>query len=168
MIRILKPPSPPEILADEGRKATADHCNGYEANPAAYQNGTRAFSFDSGIYGHASVKDRLIEAQHGKCCFCEAKITHISYWRPGGDPGHTTVTAERLRGGETVRGIANCGVTMGLINRIPRAARHSMGPGPISPLRRRLYQHRRPLLESAPFGGLLCLIASAASWSRPS
>src|SRR6185295_1123371 len=30
-------------------------------------------------YGHASVKDMLIEAQHGKCCFCEAKITHISY-----------------------------------------------------------------------------------------
>ncbi len=79
MIRILKSATPPEILVNEGRMATNGHCNGYEADPSAYQDGTRTFSFDSGIYGHASVKDMLIAAQHGKCCFCEAKITHISY-----------------------------------------------------------------------------------------
>jgi len=79
MIRILKPPTPPEILADEGRIATADHCDDYEADQNAYHDGTRKFFFDSRIYGHASVKAILIAAQHGKCCFCEAKITHISY-----------------------------------------------------------------------------------------
>ncbi len=41
--------------------------------------GTNTFSFDSGIYAHKTVKEALLAMQHGKCCFCEAKITHISY-----------------------------------------------------------------------------------------
>lgn len=45
----------------------------------AYDRGERDFEFDSGIYGAKSVKNRLIKAQHKKCCFCEARITHVSY-----------------------------------------------------------------------------------------
>jgi uncharacterized protein (TIGR02646 family) len=79
MIRILKPAAPPEVLEGKGKTATDGNCDSYTADQTAYDDGTRTFSFDSAIYGHSSVKDMLIEAQHGKCCFCEAKITHISY-----------------------------------------------------------------------------------------
>ena len=55
------------------------------------------FEFDSSVYGHKTVKKALIEAQHGKCCFCEAKVVHISYgdvehFRPKGG-----VSSERGR-----------------------------------------------------------------------
>lgn len=35
--------------------------------------------FRSDIYGASDVKESLRTAQHDKCCFCESKITHISY-----------------------------------------------------------------------------------------
>jgi uncharacterized protein (TIGR02646 family) len=79
MIRIRKPSSAPPILATRGQQETHANCASYDANPAAYDDGTVQFSFDSGIYGHDSVKRELIALQHGKCCFCEAKISHISY-----------------------------------------------------------------------------------------
>lgn len=37
------------------------------------------FNFDSTIYGHLEVKDKLSHLQNNKCCFCESKIGHISY-----------------------------------------------------------------------------------------
>ena len=43
------------------------------------------FNFDAGIYGHATVKQALIEAQYGKCCFCERKIGadgDVEHFRP--------------------------------------------------------------------------------------
>lgn len=79
MIRVHKPAVPPGILTDKGTAETSTNRDAYLANQAFYNNGTQSFSFDSGVYGHASVKESLIAAQHGKCCFCEAKITHISY-----------------------------------------------------------------------------------------
>lgn len=51
----------------------------YEGDQTAYDGGTKTFSFDPEIYGHDTVKEALIHAQHAKCAFCEAKITHISY-----------------------------------------------------------------------------------------
>ena len=44
-----------------------------------YDAGQRDFNFSSSIYGAKSVKNALIQAQHDKCCFCESKISHISY-----------------------------------------------------------------------------------------
>ncbi|MBN8678088.1 MAG: hypothetical protein J0M29_07665 [Chitinophagales bacterium] len=44
-----------------------------------FDSGEVEFEFISKIYGHKSVKAALIEAQHGKCCFCESKITAISF-----------------------------------------------------------------------------------------
>ncbi len=44
-----------------------------------YDNGERRFSFSSNIYGHRTIKEALKSLQHHKCCFCEAKITHISH-----------------------------------------------------------------------------------------
>lgn len=72
----------PEILANKGNAEQLALCD-------AYEQGKRKFDFKSGIYGHETVKNALIAMQHDKCCFCESKITHISYgdvehYRPKG------------------------------------------------------------------------------------
>lgn len=79
MISIHKPTVPPEILEARGREETGRNQEAYEKTPADFDRGAAQLSFDSSIYGHGTVKEALIAAQHGKCCFCEAKITHISY-----------------------------------------------------------------------------------------
>lgn len=50
-----------------------------QALTAAYDQGERNFKFDSNIYGNAEVKQTLKKVQHDKCCFCESKISHITY-----------------------------------------------------------------------------------------
>lgn len=72
----------PDILVNKGKVEQLALCD-------AYDQGTRKFDFKSGIYGHEVVKNALIAMQHDKCCFCESKITHISYgdvehYRPKG------------------------------------------------------------------------------------
>ncbi|MBM4042479.1 MAG: hypothetical protein FJ290_28640 [Planctomycetes bacterium] len=79
MIRIRRPSAAPAILADKGKKKQRALCSAYSRAPKAYKTGAKTFSFDSGVYGHGSVKTALIAMQHGKCCFCESKITHIAY-----------------------------------------------------------------------------------------
>jgi uncharacterized protein (TIGR02646 family) len=79
MIRIRKPADPPAVLAARGRKETKANRDAYDSDPVSYDDGSTTFSFDSSLYGHDSVKQSLIAAQYGKCCFCEAKITHIAY-----------------------------------------------------------------------------------------
>jgi len=70
MIKLTKPVPGPEILTGSSNRGPK---NDYD------NNNKRDFEFDSDIYGAKSVKNKLIEAQHHKCCFCEAKITHTSY-----------------------------------------------------------------------------------------
>src|SRR5262249_33142527 len=72
MIRVHRPPTVPLILATKGAAATAALC-------ADYLAGTREFIFDRDIYGAAEVKEALKQAQHDKCCFCESKVSHISF-----------------------------------------------------------------------------------------
>jgi uncharacterized protein (TIGR02646 family) len=79
MIRVKKPARPPAVLRTQGRSLTKSLCKDYDTFSADYCSGTRKFDFDAAIYGDESVKNALREAQHGKCCFCEAKITHIAY-----------------------------------------------------------------------------------------
>lgn len=64
-------PAPP-ILVNKGMAETAILC-------AQYAAGKVNFKFDNEIYGHPDVKTLLRTVQDGKCCFCEAKIEHISY-----------------------------------------------------------------------------------------
>jgi uncharacterized protein (TIGR02646 family) len=45
----------------------------------AFENGETKFDFDSKIYGHKTVKDELKRIQHNKCCFCEAKVSHVAH-----------------------------------------------------------------------------------------
>ena len=95
MVRIDKSGTPvPEILApgEEGHQKT-------ENMKLDYDNGKSTFSFSSRIYGHKTVKETLKNLQYHKCCFCEAKITHISHgdvehFRPKG--GFQTSLNERL------------------------------------------------------------------------
>lgn len=79
MIRIAKPIQAPAILRKRGADETAANNNQFDENPDSYRDSTKTFDFESSIYGAKSVKNKLIAIQHGKCCFCESRITHISY-----------------------------------------------------------------------------------------
>jgi len=75
LIRVVKPDFPPKILRDgrsRGPRAT-------KKLKKAYEQGERHFEFHSDIYAAKSVKNALIKAQHGKCCFCESQVTHVDY-----------------------------------------------------------------------------------------
>lgn len=74
MIRIVKNRGP-AILVKSGHRGP----RATERVKAAWDAGDREFEFDSGIYAAKSVKQELIAIQHGKCCFCESKITHVDY-----------------------------------------------------------------------------------------
>ena len=64
--------SEPDILINEGKAEQKKLC-------AVYEQSKRKFDFKSSIYGHQSVKTALLSMQHDKCCFCESKVTAISY-----------------------------------------------------------------------------------------
>src|SRR5687768_2476393 len=84
MIRINKTKyPPPPVLLKEG----ALECNAYiasytSASPGyhlADHSARTKFDFSSAIYAHDSVKELLKHIQDHKCCFCEAKVSHISH-----------------------------------------------------------------------------------------
>lgn len=75
MIRVVKPDAPPKVLREKGARGPKATKNLTDA----YDRGQRHFEFNSSIYGDKSVKTALIKAQHGKCCFCESKLRHISH-----------------------------------------------------------------------------------------
>jgi uncharacterized protein (TIGR02646 family) len=79
MIRIYKPNKAPRVLTTKGEAERERLCQAYDADPAAYRSGAKTFEFKSSIYGSAAVKRALIRAQHGKCAFCESRITHVAY-----------------------------------------------------------------------------------------
>lgn len=79
MIRIDKPDAAPEKLRTDGKNERRRLSNLYTHHSEAYDAGDRTFEFNSHLYGHKTVKDALIRAQHGKCAFCESKVTHVAY-----------------------------------------------------------------------------------------
>jgi uncharacterized protein (TIGR02646 family) len=79
LIKINKPENPPEVLLKRGKKNRRSHCTSYTRNRKKYDSGEKKFDFDSGIYGHKTVKQALVDAQYGKCCFCESRVVDISY-----------------------------------------------------------------------------------------
>lgn len=85
MIRIHRPLQTPDVLITAGTAERDKICRAFDASPSDYQSGRRKFTFDRRIYGHATVKDSLIAAQHKKCCFCEAKVGNdgdVEHFRP--------------------------------------------------------------------------------------
>jgi len=79
VIEIDKPRLAPKKLRIDGKKKTQANCTSYTQNKRGYDTGQKKFDFNSNIYGHKTVKAALRKAQHDKCCFCESKVTHISY-----------------------------------------------------------------------------------------
>lgn len=71
MIRVVKRAAPPGTLAARGSAAARAHA----AEVAAGLLPT----FDPTIWGDDAVRVALAADQHGKCCFCEAKIEHSSF-----------------------------------------------------------------------------------------
>ena len=74
MIRVRRPAVGPAILTDParpggGRRRTAELVARAEAA------GGDPGPVPAVCYNDPSVKRVLIEAQHGKCCFCEQKVT---------------------------------------------------------------------------------------------
>lgn len=83
----------PAVLQNKGKAEQQALCVAYDA-------GKREFKFDSAIYGNAAVKAALLKMQHDKCCFCESKISHISYgdvehYRPKG--GYKQIEQDELQ-----------------------------------------------------------------------
>lgn len=72
MIRVRRPSEVPDVLAQRGAENT-------ETLKAAYEAGEREFEFESGVYGHKDVKAALVDAQYGKCAFCESKVKHVAH-----------------------------------------------------------------------------------------
>ena len=84
MIKITKPAAP-AVLQRRGQAKRANHCAEYDQSPQDYDAGTKVFNFDAALYGHPAVKQALVDAQHGKCCFCERKIGgegDVEHFRP--------------------------------------------------------------------------------------
>lgn len=79
MIRIERPLDSPEVLQNAGKRETQENCESYGRQPDDYRSGTKKFSFNRDIYGHPSVKNTLLQAQHDKCCYCESKFRPTSY-----------------------------------------------------------------------------------------
>jgi uncharacterized protein (TIGR02646 family) len=60
--------------------ARESDCAAHDACPADYAKAKdpKKFEFDWAIYASPEVKRALRKAQSDKCCFCEAKVTHVS------------------------------------------------------------------------------------------
>ena len=92
MIRVRKPREAPAVLVTKGLPLR-------DAMIAEARRGADTFEFDRSLYGHATVKRSLLDAQYDKCAFCEAKITHVAH----GDVEHFRPKAGVLVGGRLVR-----------------------------------------------------------------
>lgn len=69
----------PDILKTQGKTQASALCAAYDRDADGYSKGEWDFKFDPDIYGHSTVKASLKAMQHGKCCFCESKIMHITF-----------------------------------------------------------------------------------------
>ncbi len=84
MIKITKPAAP-DLLRGRGQTKRAKHCADYDRVPADHDAGVKTFNFDAALYGDPTVKQALVAAQHGKCCFCEREIGgegDVEHFRP--------------------------------------------------------------------------------------
>lgn len=79
MIRIKRRGLEPGVLTGRGRKSAKALCDEYQRHKQDYDRGDKKFEFDASIYASRSVKNALVRSQHGKCGFCESKVTHVAY-----------------------------------------------------------------------------------------
>jgi len=92
VIPVRRPPAPP-ALANNGLRWLRE-LRAAVANPGA----TRAqVEGARNKYRHPAVKDALVRMFHGKCAYCESKVTVVTYgaiehFLPKGDPLYTHLT----------------------------------------------------------------------------
>jgi uncharacterized protein (TIGR02646 family) len=87
MIRIQKPKDIiPKKLLEDGKAQTTKDKRSFSRNPSKEYSSKNNFSFDSKIYGDASVKSLLRQIQFDKCCYCESKVdtynADVEHFRP--------------------------------------------------------------------------------------
>jgi uncharacterized protein (TIGR02646 family) len=78
MIKISKSTKIPAILSGKGAIKTKALIENYLQNKSFFDDKKSSDVFDSKVYGDKEVKSQLIKDQHGKCCFCESKLLHIT------------------------------------------------------------------------------------------
>ncbi len=85
MIRIFKSKDAPQKLLKEGTAETKRLIDLFN-HDEDYRKSIKKFEFNNKIYGHKKVKNALIKAQHGKCCFCERKteVGDVEHYRGKG------------------------------------------------------------------------------------
>jgi len=97
MIRITRPSRAPRILTGTGAAERDKLCAQFDQEPDEYRTGRKKLTIRRTIYAAKSVKNALRTAQHGKCAFCESKVSAVAYgdiehFRPKGgyqqDPTH--------------------------------------------------------------------------------
>jgi uncharacterized protein (TIGR02646 family) len=87
VIKINKGDCPP-LLATEGAPKTKSLCEQFDKDRSAYLSGKKKFDFDNRVYGLKEVREALLTAQHGKCCYSETRLVidypHVEHFRPKG------------------------------------------------------------------------------------
>lgn len=78
MIKIDIPNIVPEGLLG-GPFLVQQYCAEHDAAPELYSTKEGKFNFDSGMYGCETVRSALKTAHFLKCCYCESRVTHVSY-----------------------------------------------------------------------------------------
>ena len=77
----------PAILIRKGKSLRREMEAKYDKNPDVYQ-GLGTDTSKSNVYGAESVKKKLRQRQHNKCCYSEAKFVaeypHVEHFRPKG------------------------------------------------------------------------------------
>lgn len=86
MILIAKPTAPPASLS-KGGLLVAQCETALSNHPGVAGSAKQPFSFDETIYNHRTVKIALKNAQHNKCCYCEAYFAgnapgDVEHFRP--------------------------------------------------------------------------------------
>ena len=66
----------PRALSGSGSRQATEDAQRYEDAPQDYVSGLRRFSFKRTIYSAQGVKNALLMAQNGKCCYCESAFRH--------------------------------------------------------------------------------------------
>ena len=87
MIKIEKGMDVPAVLIRKGKSLRREMESQYDENPDVFQ-GSGFDTFKSDVYGAESVRKKLRQRQHNKCCYSEAKFVaeypHVEHFRPKG------------------------------------------------------------------------------------
>lgn len=78
MISVVRPVAVPARLSTHGVPHLARISALFDASPALYSRGPKTLPIDEDIYGHASVKNVLQQAQFDKCCYCEGRFRGLA------------------------------------------------------------------------------------------